>query len=444
MRPEIIRNLGDGLVLRRASAADAEPLAAFQGEVHRDPSSQGPDEYVMAWTRDLMTRPHPTFRPADFALVEDTDSGAIASAACLISQTWTYGGIPFGVGRPELIGTHPDYRRRGMVRAQMEVIHEWSAARGERMQAITGIPYYYRQFGYEMCLHLGGGRSAYKPQMPKLKEGEKEAYRLRPAGETDLPFIAELCEQGDQRYAVACLRDEAQWRNELAGKSERNIIRRELIVIEKTDGEPVGFLGQAGHLWRNHLSVLPFEVKAGVSWLAVAPSVVRALWRKGEAMAKEEPEQEMTSLFFWLGVEHPLFDVAPSLLPHTRPSYAWYVRVADLPGFIQHVAPVLEQRLAASPLVGHSGELFVSFYRSGLRLAFEAGRLTQVEPWQPTVEKGGDAAFPDLTFLQLLVGYRSLSELRYAFADCWVGKDEARTLLEVLFPSKPSYLWPVA
>jgi hypothetical protein len=206
----------------------------------------------------------------------------------------------------------------------------------------------------------------------------------------------------------------------------------------------VGFLGQGGHLWRNQLSVLPFEIKAGVSWLAVFPSVVRALWQSGEDQAKGDPKQEMATLMFWLGVEHPLFDIAPSLLPHTRPSYAWYVRVPDLPGFLQHVAPVLEQRLAASPLVGHSGKLLVSFYRSGLRLIFEAGRLTQAETWRPTVDRGGDAAFPDLTFLQLLFGYRSLSELRYAFADCWVGKDEARALLEILFPKKPSYVWPVA
>ncbi len=444
MKPQPIRDLGQGLILRRATPADAEPLAAFQGDVQRDPGSQGPDEGVASWTRDLMTLPHPTFRPAGFTLVEDTGSGAIVSAMCLISQTWSYAGIPFGVGRPELVGTHPDYRRRGLVRAQFEVIHEWSASRGERMQAITGIPYYYRQFGYEMCVHLDGGRSAYKPQIPKLKEGEEEAFRLRPAGEDDLSFIAELYEQGNQRYAVACLRDEALWRNELAGKSERNIIRRELLVIESAGGEPVGFLGQGGHLWRNQLSVLPFEVKAGVSWLAVVPSVARALWQSGEVMAKEDPKQEMAALFFWLGVEHPLYDVAPSLLPHTRPPYAWYVRVPDLPGFIQHVAPVLEQRLVTSPLAGHSGELTISFYRSGLRLVLEGGRLTLAEPWQPTVEKGGDVAFPDLTFLQLLLGYRSLSELRYAFADCWVGKDEARALLETLFPKKPSYVWPVA
>ena len=55
-------------------------------------------------------------------------------------------------GLPELVGTHPDYRRRGLVREQFEVLHRWSKERGHLMQAIAGIPYYYRRFGYEMAV----------------------------------------------------------------------------------------------------------------------------------------------------------------------------------------------------------------------------------------------------------------------------------------------------
>jgi len=118
--------------------------------------------------------------------------------------------------------------------------------------------------------------------------------------------------------------------------------------------------------------------------------------------------------------------------------------VPNLPDFLQHVACVLEQRLAESVLVGHTGELKISFYRHGLRLAFEKGRMTKVEPWKPTYGDGDSAAFPDLTFLQLLFGYRSLEELDYAFADCWTKNDEARALLKILFPKQPSFAhWPV-
>ena len=88
-------------------------------------------------------------------------TGQIVSALCLIPQTWTYDRIVFGVGRPELVATDPRYRRRGLVRAQMDVVHEWSRERGHLVQAITGIPWYYRQFGYEMALALAGGRAGF-------------------------------------------------------------------------------------------------------------------------------------------------------------------------------------------------------------------------------------------------------------------------------------------
>ncbi len=145
-----------------------------------------------------------------------------------------------------------------------------------------------------------------------------------------------------------------------------------------------------------------------------------------------------------LGTEHPVYDAFADRLPRTVPPYAWYLRVPDLPRFLRRIAPALEQRLAESPLAGHSGELRINFYRDGLRLAFERGHLTSVEPWQPAHAEEGAAAFPGLTFLQLLFGYRALHELRYAFADCWVEGDEPRELLTALFPRRPSDVLHVA
>jgi hypothetical protein len=76
-------------------------------------------------------------------------------------------------------------------------------------------------------------------------------------------------------------------------------------------------------------------------------------------------------------------------------------------------------------------------------LELERGRLSGVEDWSATAEEDSDAAIPDLTFLQLLFGYRSLEELDHVFADCSPGEGDARVLLEALFPRRPSDLWPV-
>jgi hypothetical protein len=442
-RSLILRDLGDGLMLRRATAADAEALAAFNAEVQRDPSAAGPDEGIAAWTRDLMLGEHPTFDVGDFTLVEDTRSGAIVSSLNLISQTWSYSGIQFGVGRPELVGTHPDYRRRGLVRAQFEVIHAWSAERGHKMQVITGLPWYYRQFGYEMALSLGGGRVGYKANVPHLKEGETELYRVRPATEADLPFIAGVAEHADKRHCLACVRDAALWRYELTGRSQDSVNRTKLCLVETADAEPVGFLVYTTlNFLGPKLAVVRYELKRSTSWLDVTPCVLRYVESVGEARARRDGG-EFESFMFALGTEHPAYQVAPDRLPHVRRPYAWYVRIPDLPDFVRHVGLALERRLAESPLAGHSGEFKISFYRDGLRLAFEMGRLVGATPWLPARAEEGDAAFPELTFLQVLLGYRSLDELQYAFPDCWVGSDAARALLNALFPKQTSDVWGV-
>ena len=444
--PAILRDLGDGLILRRATIEDSQALVAFNARIHSEAEDGKPNEFVGAWTRDLVEVPHPTFSVGDFTIVEDTHKGEIVSSLNLISQTWSYAGIEFKVGRPELVGTHPDYRNRGMVRLQFDVIHEWSAARGELLQAITGIPYYYRLFGYEMALSLGGGRIGYKSLIPRLKEAETEPYRLRPATEGDLVFIADLYRQGSWRSLVSCVRDEALWRYELAGKSQDNVNRSVLWVIETPEGESIGYLAHFPNTWGAMMSATAYELTPGISWASVTPSVMRHLQKIHANFRPEAGEKEEFDAFgFRLGAEHPVYQVITDQAPRVREPYAWYLRVPDLPAFLRLISPVLEDRLAVSPVSGHSGELNISFYSSGVRLIFEAGQIKQVEGWNPTPQgHSGDAAFPGLTFLQLLFGYRSLAELHYAFVDCFTGHDTARALLNSLFPKQTSNVWPVS
>ena len=440
---EFPRDLGNGLTLRRSTPADVEPLADFYKMVMREPPATEPDELVAGWARDLLSGSHPTFGSDDFTIVEEAATGRIVSAMNVISQNWTYDGIPFGVGRPELVGTEPEYRKRGLVRAQFEVIHALSAERGERVQAITGIPNFYRQFGYEMAMGLGGGRQGNAASVAKLRDGEVEPFRLRPAAEADLPFVLELDAHAARQNLIYCSRDASLWRYELWGKSEKNGDRLDWFIVESEAGEPVGLLGSSITLWGTRLGINYFELKPAVSWLQVAPSVLRAVKGLGEALAARE-SKTLADLFFCLGEDHPFCRITPTRLPEVRRVYAWYLRVSDLPGFLRHIAPALERRLAQSVAAGHTGELKLNFYREGLRLAFEGGRLAAIEPWMPEHADDGSAGFPGQTFLQILFGHRSMDALRSAFPDCWCDGDDARALLEALFPKQRSVFWPVA
>lgn len=443
------RNLGNGLVLRQAAARDVDELVEFNARIHSDDGPERPDIFVGAWTRDLLTKPHPTLKPQDFTLVEDTQTGKIVSSLCLISQTWSYEGIRFGFGRPELVGTAEAYRNRGLVRAQIEAVHGWSAQRGELAQGITGIPFYYRQFGYEMTVDIGGGMMASCAQIPKLKPGEEEPYRVRPALEADIAWMDQLYRRSCQRYVLSCEWDESLWRYELLVKDRDNVNRSELRIIESQDGQAVGFLAYWSRNLGDRIAASRYELLPGVSYGAVTPGVLRYLCATGQANAQTEAAggeiKPCNLVVLLLGQDHPAYQAMPSVLSQKRRSYAWYMRVPDLPAFLQHISPVLEARLAASSFAGHSGELKITFYRSGLLLGFEQGRLVKAEHWKPQpLGHSGDAGFPNLTFLHLLFGHRSPDELRHLYVDCWWEHDSAYGLLNALFPRKPSLIWPIA
>jgi hypothetical protein len=437
----ILHDLGDGLVLRAARLADREPLADFHANTLLDVNETPPLERLYYFVLDLMSGEHPTFSPADFMLVEDTTTGKIVSSLGLTSQTWTYEGIPFKFGQPDIVSTDPAYRRRGLVRAQMSEVHRWSAARGELVQGITGIPWYYRQFGYEMALSLDAHRVGFRHHVPRLTDGAPEPYRFRPATTGDLPFIMEMYPQETARSVIASLRDETFWRYDLERRGEKSGMRGEFRVIETAEpaGKPIGLLIHPRKLWGSAFGVRLYELTPGVPFLAVTPSVLRYLDATGDEYAKRDGG-EFAALAFHLGEQHPVYETIPDRLPQIGTPYAWYLRVPDLPAFVRHVAPALEQRLAASPQAGYTGEMKVSFYRTGLHFTFDQGRIA-VAGWTPDRIEAGDALFPDLTFLKLLFGYRSLAEIQHAFPDCYATTDDARALLPILFPKKPSHVW---
>lgn len=446
--PAYTRDLGDNLVLRWSSAADCERIGVLYSHVFRGAATDAPNTHIASWARELMSGDHPLITAGDFAIVEDTASGAVVAATCLMRQTWEYGGIALPVGRPEIVASLREYRNRGLIRAIFTLIHARSDARGDMAQGITGIEYYYRQFGYEYALDLDGGKAMPFANIPPLKDGEAELYSLRDATEVDLPQLQALYDRERNRkhdhtpLLVSTRIDASYWQFRL-----RNTWREtgegwlNKLLIDQV-GRVVGY-SLIGPIRSGDTIYVPAAmVDEGVSLLAVMPALLRALQAEAaRIMTRKADTPAAAKLYFGFGRAHPLYDALGTLVTSHDPVYAWYVRVADLSGFIRRVAPVLEARLAASIAAGHTGELRLTFYRGGLRLAFEGGRLVAAEPWQRDHNWGpkADAGFPPLVFLQLLFGHRSLDELRGAFPDVSV-QDDAKKLLDILFPRTQSWV----
>jgi hypothetical protein len=440
------RDLGDGLVLRWSTAADIENIAQLTSMVFRDKEEEPPNQFIKRFIPELMSGKHPLMGPGDYGVVEDTrkDGNPLVACTCLWRHVWEYEGIPFHVGRPEIVGSDSNYRNRGLIRALFEMVHARSEEEGHLVQAITGIPYFYRQFGYEYALDLEAKRTTYLSLIPKLKEGETEPYTLRDATVEDIPLIQEFYQQQRSHSMVWNTATDYFWRYEI----EKREAKREnepawnIKMIVDAEGNSKGYLMALNRRWGRSFNVHLLDIATDVNQQAVMPSVLRGLQTLGEEIVPHKPDIEAFSqITFYLGRSHPIYDVlGNALAPSQELPYAWYVRVRDLPAFIKLIAPALEKRLASSVVASYTGELKLDFYRGGLRMAFENGHLTTAEHWRaPIYESDAGANFPPLVFLQLLFGYRSVDDLRYAFPDVRVSSN-AEALLKALFPARPSFV----
>jgi len=426
---------------------DVERIADLSA-IHHVPDGDPPDDDVRIFVREMLTRPNAQTSLADSLLIDDPATGEIAAKLVMLSHGSTYDGVPFRRGRIEYVTTDPAYRGQGLMTVLMDRYHRISAGRGEAVQVISGIHNYYRQFGYEYALPKAAYRELDRRRLPPVDAGRD--LRFRRATAADIPLLLDLTRRGNRRWLVAADVTAEDWRHELEGMTDANAWRPIVTVVEEVDGRALGAAYSIGRLAHNALVTEWCEVAEGVSWERVGPplllhldSVGAQLDDRGLHFVIGPPERAFRRHSLTLGDGHPLMELLEDHMEPMRNRPALYVRVADVPAFLRTITPALERRLAVSRTHGdHTGDLRISLYKGGVKLGFVLGHLAEVEPWTDVRTGRNDVLFPGLTFLQLLFGHRSLTELEHAYPDCRATNDPAFELLNVLFPKRPSWVWP--
>ena len=182
------------------------------------------------------------------------------------------------------------------------------------------------------------------------------------------------------------------------------------------------------------------ELKPGIGYLYLMPSLLRALWAKAKRTPVSEDEKKAKGIIFTLGRNHQVYTAMPKNVVRNEDAYAWYIRIPDVIGFLQHIQPALEKHLVGTVAEAYNGELKLNFYRSGLCIKFRDGLITDISGWTADSVEDGDAQFPDLTFWQLVCGRCRTNELTSRFADC-SATDSAAVLLDCLFPTFTGEVW---
>jgi predicted acetyltransferase len=414
--PGIPQRLDEDLVIHTCQTdADIERVAALNGEIHGSTES----EAVRRW----LLKGHPQIRPEGWLFVEDEETGEAVATLSLIPLTWRYGPVSLPVAELGFVATQPTYRRRGLQRALSATFDRIALANNYTLAAIEGIPFFYRQFGYEYALPLFD--SLFNWQLDEIPRGRSAGFSFRRAELADVAVLGEFYQEQAASLDITTERSEEMWRY-LVRAPEQTFCRMQIYVQERRDGQAAAYLGLAPSGWANRLTVM--ELSADQQ-----DAILAALRFAGERARAGGHD----AVGLQLPANHPACVLSRYRgIKEERP-YGWQMKVLDPVRFLEVIAPVLEDRLASSLLRGIGEELIWNLYRDRVALRIEDGRVI---PFVPEPEAEADVSIPPLAATQLWLGWKSFAALDDWHKDVWV-KDEKRLLLEVLFPPARAHIY---
>lgn len=293
---------------------------------------------------------HGAMAASDYAVA--VVDGQVVATVGLLATTLLVGGVRLPVGQPEYIATDPDFQGHGLAGRLLARVQEWSEDRGDLVQVITGVPYFYRQFGYSYGL----------VRPPELAvPGEHElvmppGWQVRAAAMGDVDRIRELQATAQAAADVALCFADNLWPTFLA-------LPAAPLLVAVRDGS----VGAIGRLRLTPGSPVHIQALAADEVQGVAALLAGARARfPGATLLVAEREGSVTRAV--VGEDASLVSRRKSV----------YSRVVSLARLLGAVTPVLDQRLSGSALAAEGGVLDISTYTSAVRLRYELGRVVEV------------------------------------------------------------------
>lgn len=423
--------LESGLVMRTLqSEADQAAFVAFNAR-YNNPSEGASCQCLISH--------HPRMNDDDFFIVEDEGNRQIVGCLCLIPWKLHFEGIPLDAAMMEMVLSHPEYRRKGLIKKLIRKFQEEVGTRGFDLTLIMGIPYYYRQFGYPYALDLGEGVNLSVEKIPEVDDNEAPSTGIsfRKASISDIPVLHALHAESLKGLQLFFDRDAAYWRYLLIGA----LFDIRMLDDVKT-GETLGYV------------MLKWESDV----LCIMESGIRSDLENGNRCGIENGTRDKDvagALLRGLAKEavrgiriyaHPHDKVRQAAMEWgctTLNNDQWLLKVEDQVTLLTKLVPAFERRIGESSMPGLTTEVIINQFRQAIGISIVCGKITEIRSLgfvdSSMGADGGDLCIPADAFLRLLFGYRSIEQLWDAWPDTVV-RESSREMLGILFPKMDAHL----
>jgi len=363
---------------------------------------------------------HPTMTLKDFFIIKH--KRRLVSTINLIPVTWSIGGIPLKVAEMGMVATLPEYRGKGSIRRLVDEFHKEVKDQAYDLAVIEGIPYFYRQFGYEYAVPLLEETRIRLDQIPD----SKSKITICSFTQKDIPNAMKLLEQSQRKFCVHSVRNNAVWRMQEKTGIASDPEPFQAFAVEEEEKLIAYFRMREN---RKEKELILTEITE-VDQLA-AQAVLSFLRNFGL-------ERDLEILSAHISYEEPLTEHLIALGAVKRiPTYAWQVRITDYLKIFEKLRPLFESRLAASVYRRLTETLNFNFRSFTVQMEVREGKIVRIQKIDAG-ERSPIGLNPSV-FVQLLMGYRSRQELETTFPDVRIDVSHKR-LIDILFPKLPSHI----
>jgi len=406
------------------SKADIEELIKFNAVVHGD---DDPEEL----RRQIDNLPN-FDRELNF-YIRDLDKGIIVSTASAIPSVWMYENIPLSNLELGWVGTLKEYRRKGLARALYTYFEE-ILQRGEyHISTIMGIPYYYRQFGYDFILPLGRKVQLRIDQIPVPKNEARKSIVFREANQDDIPNLMRLYDEHNKTMLIHAARTKGLW--ELQERFHREFEQEFKTIVLERDDKVVGY-------FRLCVRGEKKQAPRGL-WLSVMESSITTFDDVLQTLQylRGRAAEENTCRIDLMGpAVNNLCRVAQNLGGNVDIGWKYQIRIPDMTRFLEQIRPTIESRLIGTMFEGMTRELAINTYEHCYVLSFVNGKIAPVKGiGMQEVGEYSDFRAPPNDLARLTLGDYNTDELRSQNIDFIMSK-ELKPLVETLFPKKNSFI----
>jgi predicted N-acetyltransferase YhbS len=398
--------LADGLIMRTAAEKDLEQVGALLAA--RGDEADAEDLRLVASDPDEGLG----------AVMVVVDGDRVVSTATLLRESVAIGSVAVPTGQVEMVATDPAYEGRGLVRAMMNEAHRRSAARGDLLQVMVGIPYFYRQFGYSYSMPIP------MPWEVHTTPVAQPDITVRVATAADIPAMSALQSAAQAAADVRMSHSAGCWRwlVQRSGSSQ---------LVAERDGAVVATARQTPPDEGVVLGEIAGSAEGISALVAAAQVAATSADDGGEVAVLERPAAAH--------VNSVLAEMADSPDAPDRTQEWFYARVESLGPLLDHLRPVLLDRFRAAGFEARH-EVLLSSWRSHVRFTINEDSMSAVAaggPEQAPISKGGSGVPPD-QLAPLLLGPLGAAGLEQIHGDVMLGRQ--RDLMEALFPPMTSDL----